>query len=195
MSSSCPKRASNRETSLNLVRHGIEETKSTPTAVQGAVPTNNICMVAKGNSCIPVRRVSNAYNVIFALIDTGSSVNLIKESAYHKFYKNTTLLRVRDDTNLRGVNGSAISVLGRIHDQIGFDELPNQWFDIILYVVDDVTMTYDMLLGREFFTESQIKLIYHNGRYSLEYINTSTNDIAKVLPIYAVETSDRFDIV
>lgn len=56
-------------------------------------------------------------------------------------------------------------------------------------------MSYDMLLGREFFFESKIKLMYHNGNYNFEYNDDSEENIEKILPIYAVESKDKYDIV
>lgn len=126
-----------------------EVTASTSEQAEETVPSVNKIMGNKNRdtSCVVVRCLSNKNLTFYALVDTGSPVNLIKKSVYTKFCGHDKLLMVKDGLRLKGVNKSVISVYGKLCEQIILDKVKDQWFDITLLVVDDITMNYDILLG------------------------------------------------
>lgn len=132
------------------------------------------------------------------MIDTGSPVSLVIKSIYQKFFKDNKLLQKNDYPNLKGidnsaikvhgmifdqiclekgVNNSAIKVHGKIFDQICLEKLPSYWFDVSLLIVEDSTITFDVLLGRDFFYDSHICLIYENGNFNFEYFPRYKNQL------------------
>lgn len=82
-------------------------------------------------------------------------------------------------------------VLGRIYDQITFENNGGSWYDVTLLVVDDKTMSYDLLLGREFFDES--KLTYYQGNYHFENGKTKSKNIYDIFSINITEERKEFD--
>lgn len=71
--------------------------------------------------------------------------------------------------------------------------LINKWFDVNFLVVDDHTMRYDLLLGRQFFQNSNLKLIYQNGRYNFEINKESEEFIHTIFNIDIVEKRNKYD--
>jgi len=45
-------------------------------------------------------------------------------------------------------------------------------------------MMYNVIIGREFIDSSKLKLIYSNGKTSLEYTEQNVMAIELILPIY-----------
>jgi len=144
---------------------------------------------------VRVNFVGKDHNLLNALVDTGSPVNLIKKSTYLKFCGSNKLLRVNDNLKLKGINNSRVRVHGKIPEQICVENIKSYRFDIILLVVDDDTIVYDLLLGREFFISSEIKLIYQHGKYQLEFSSSVNTYLSNILPINAIESINKFDIV
>lgn len=62
-----------------------------------------------------------------------------------------------------------IRMCGKVYDQTCFDQSVNRWFDVVLLVMEDGTIAFEMLLGRNFFLTSKIKLIYQSGEFIFEY--------------------------
>jgi len=54
---------------------------------------------------------------------------------------------------------------------------------------------YDVIMGREFLDSSKLRLIYSNGKVNLEYIEQNVMTIESILPIYTIETKDKYDII
>lgn len=53
-------------------------------------------------------------------------------------------------------------------------------------VVDDGTMKYDLLLGRQFFQKADLTLIYRNGSYTFEINNEEF-----VHSIFAIDVTEK----
>jgi len=107
------------------------------------------------NFCIGVRTVNGDSVWLRALLDTGSSVNLVRHSVYLQSFLNAELRESNNKIVLKGVNNSKIVVFGEIQTQIHIDQLPNAVFNIALLVVADDTMIYDVIVGREFLDNSK----------------------------------------
>lgn len=56
-------------------------------------------------------------------------------------------------------------------------------------------MAYDVILGRQFFVNSKLKLIYSNGEFSFETTEADINNVESILAINAVEEKEKFDSV
>jgi len=66
------------------------------------------------NFCIDVRAIDSGSVRLGALLDTDSSVNLMRYSAYLQSFANAELHKVNNKIILRGVNNSKIIVFGKI---------------------------------------------------------------------------------
>lgn len=62
-------------------------------------------------------------------------------------------------------------------------------------VVADDTMNHDIIIGREFIDNTKLKLTYSNGKVNLEFNTQNEINIESILPIYSIETKDKYDIV
>lgn len=145
--------------------------------------------------CIKITSADDSRVRIEVLVDMGSPVNLIKESIIAKYYKDRKLFKVKENLNLRGINDSMINIKGKLYEQIILDEIPEEIFDIKLLVVSDGTMEYDMLLGREFFNESNLKLTYINEVFNFEKLSAKSPNYESILPINAVEKRNKYDTI
>lgn len=67
------------------------------------------------------------------------------------------------------------------------------WFNIDFLVVGDDTMKFDLLLGRQFFQNSNITLIYHNGNYKFEKNKESEEFVYSIFNIDVIETPNICD--
>lgn len=208
LSTMCPRREVNRA-SVNHVEEqeeqeepeGQEEQESEMPSDDALPFQEDILQIGQlriGNNtrpCITVARLCNNIK-IRALVDTGSPVNLIKKSAYENFFNNRELLRVSKEISYKGINESPVLIYGKIYDQIVLGNEINSWYDIALLVVDDTTMRYDMIIGREFLNNSNLKLIYYDGHFSFESANKfEKNALADILTINAVEIKDKYDVI
>lgn len=91
---------------------------------------------------------------------------------------------------MRGVNQSVITVRGKVFERIAFENSDNKaGFVAELFVVDDKTMRFDLLLDRKFFDESKLKLTYFEGKYSV--VLGSGGEVNELLPIFAIEALEK----
>lgn len=137
-------------------------------------------------------RFSNKNKSFCALIGTGSPVSLIKKSVYNKYFSENKLLQVRGYSNFKGINNSKVTIHGRIQDQICLEKWNDQWWDIALLVVDDTIITFDMLLGREFFIGTKLKLIYQNDKFEFEHPSENKLWVDPIFCINTIEEKDRY---
>lgn len=150
----------------------------------------------KDNECVGVYSIDKPEIAIEALIDTGSPVNIVCYSVYLKYFSSKDLYKCKSSIKLKGINDSMITVLGKIDSQIMIEENNKTCFDIALWVVDDKTMRYNLLLGREFFDESGIKLIYEDSKYCLENKKSiKDNVVHKIFAIDTAEEQNKYDVI
>jgi hypothetical protein len=196
--SACPKRKGESGSTLNhLVQESseptLEETEAL-TAAEAGLAADSVCLIQNVTPYISVSSLENRNRIFCALVDTGSPVNLIRKSIYNKYFISNKLLQVEKNFTLKGINNSAITVYGKIHEQICLEKIKNQWFDAIFFVVDDNTIAFDMLLGREFFTNSKLKLTFQNGRFEFE-CSPEKQMIADILSINAINEKTNCDLI
>ncbi|NEV49186.1 hypothetical protein EUZ93_01520 [Wolbachia pipientis] len=156
--------------------------------------SSNVHAIEKGTPFVAVSRGNNQGKVFQALVDTGSPVSLVRKSVFAEFFENCRLLRVKENLNLKGLNNTVISVYGKIFDQISLLKLSEQWFDICLLVVDDDTIAFDILLGRNFFNEANIQVTFRNNNFEFKCIPEVLKE-NNILSIYAIEKKDRDDVI
>lgn len=125
-------------------------------------------------------------------VDTGSYVSLMRESVFKRCF-NTEMRSINEDINLNGVNNSKINVLEELKDKILLNNLFETLYPIKFLIVNDDTMKYDLLLGRQFFANASIKLIYVNGQYQFEPADSQMEDSNLIFSIDVVEESDKYD--
>ncbi|CAI6376784.1 unnamed protein product [Macrosiphum euphorbiae] len=94
-----------------------------------------------------------------ALIDTGSPISIIKENAVPK-----DVIVIPASSKLSGINKSPLKVLGVINTKVSVNNLPVD-LNIIFYVVDNNTMNYNCLLGRNFVNNNLIKLTFDKNLF------------------------------
>lgn len=80
----------------------------------------------KAEDCVCTEVISSFSNsVINALIDTGSYVNLMRESMLKKLYGLKALNTINQNVKIKGVNDSLIKVHGKSFDKIKLKGLEN----------------------------------------------------------------------
>ncbi|XP_011701332.1 PREDICTED: uncharacterized protein K02A2.6-like [Wasmannia auropunctata] len=146
-----------------------------------------------GEACVGVRVAANPRVILRALVDTGSPVSLIRQSAYYEHMSSIELTEVERAFALRGVNDSSIAVVGRVRDRVLLDGLSESWYEVDLMVVSDGTMKYDLLLGRGFFDNAKLKLVYQAGNYTVE--NVQDNEIPEIFAINMCSEIELSDAV
>jgi len=159
-SSTCPTTKTEPRGTLN---HMVQEESTEPMGVPEPAAASSVHMVENGTPYIGVRNLGHRDKVFCALVDTGSPISLVRKSIYEKFL-GANKLQINANIHLKGINNLSIKIYGKICDQINLDKLGGYWFDVILLVVDDNTIAFDMLLERDFFRGANIRLVYQNGK-------------------------------
>jgi len=191
-SSACPSAKSEFKSTLNhLAQEEGGETSGEPESSEAA--SSNVCVIENKTSFITVHSLGRRDKAFCALVDTGSPVSLVKKSIYDKFLNVNKLLQVKSNLHLKGINNSVIKIYGKI--QIILEKLEGHWFDISLLVVDDNTISFDMLLGRDFLCGANIRLIYQNGSFKFEYTSPMEEEINIIFSINVTEKKNKWDVI
>jgi hypothetical protein len=107
---------------------------------------------------------------INSLIDTGSAVSLIKTSYVRKHLYSTEPITEQ----FSAVNNTPIKIIARFETKITVQGIE---YSAKFYVVPDDTMSYGILLGRDFILNSNIKLSFDK---SIE-ISKAENIVSRVI--------------
>ncbi|GFX69399.1 transposon Tf2-6 polyprotein [Trichonephila clavipes] len=115
--------------------------------------------------------------ILYALIDSGSRVTLIRKSVYDKI-NNVQLFPL--NTTLRGFSNSKVRLFGYFKDDIQTDDLK---CNVEVCVVDDDAMLYDVIIGLNVLMQGET-IINENG-ITIRNKPKCTNEVANlsVLPI------------
>lgn len=100
---------------------------------------------------------------LIALVDTGSSVSLIKSNVVSFFFGN-----VRPDSNLVGINGSKLNIVDQFPADVSHAELDVP-INIHFHVVPNNTTKSDCPLGRNFLYPRVI-LNVSDGQFLISFI-------------------------
>ncbi|XP_039303958.1 uncharacterized protein LOC120357509 [Solenopsis invicta] len=196
ISPNCP--IGRTEASTNRINHlerrEEEEPEQTTPSMEQQAANSSVCVIEERTPLIKVRGLDCKGKTLVALVDTGSPVSLIRESTYLGSFRSNKLLRVKENLNLKGVNNSVIEFCGKIHDQLCLEKLAGHWFDVALFVVKDSTIAFDILLGRDFFDQSNLRLCYHTGVFEFES-QTPDKEINYIFGINVTENKDRDDVI
>lgn len=109
--------------------------------------------------CVLMTESQNENYFVEALVNSGSIVNVMIESIYLTYFSEYRLCKDKREINYGGVNKFPLMVLGHIAPNIKFKLLDSHVFTVKFIVVPDSTMSYDVLLGREFLTQTGITVI------------------------------------
>lgn len=82
--------------------------------------------------------------LVNSIIDSGSPVSLIRQCKVKNFSLNPIDLTC---TELRGINGVKLEILGTIEFQVLFESIS---VNVLFYVTANDTTSFDCLLGRDF---------------------------------------------
>ncbi|CAL1672464.1 unnamed protein product [Lasius platythorax] len=194
LSAACPKKKSGISSTLNHLDRDTDTGAMEP-LTSSETTSDGVYLIENETPYVTVYSYGNRNKSFCALADTGSPVSLIKRSIYNEYFENYKLLQIRENLHLKGINNSKIITHGKVHDQICLENLKDQWFDIVLLVVDDSTIAFDMLLGRDFFSKTKIKLIYQNGTFKFEHPSDDAVMVNNIFSIDAIDERDRYDII
>lgn len=162
-SATCPRRKDVTRAALHHVREDTEQ--------QSVLSVSGPSKDKIDKSCIGIRVSNvgrNSHIILQALLDTGSSVSLIRFSAYVKAFGNVALSEINNNVKIKGVNDSEVTLHGRLCGQIQIEAFGDDIFNAALLVVPDKTMKYDIILGRDFMDEAKLKLTYSKDKIDLE---------------------------
>ena len=127
-----------------------------------------------------------------ALVDTGSAINIITESTYLQYFSKYEMSREKCGINYGGLNKSPLVVSGYITPRICIKSIPDHIFTVRLAVVADSTMTYALLLGREFIWQPELTLILNET----DFLKVTYDEpVADILNIEVVESTSELDTV
>ncbi|KAK2578109.1 hypothetical protein KPH14_009887 [Odynerus spinipes] len=174
---------------------------STSTAVS-LIDTSQISAVVKHSRArTPLENSSRDYCILIteenktdyfleALVDSGSAINLITKSTYLSFFNTYEIMHVKENINYGGINKSSLSINGYIIPKMRLKLLPNNIFLIKFMIVSDDTISYDVLLGREFMIQPGLTVIL-NRTVQMNY----DKHVKEILNIEAIEVNNNLDIV
>ncbi|XP_011699701.1 PREDICTED: uncharacterized protein K02A2.6-like, partial [Wasmannia auropunctata] len=196
LSSACQRNRSVPGTTLNhLAEVSVEEEEPQSEEAAKEEASSGIYVIEGETPYIAVSRCGFSDKSFRALVDAGSPVSLIRKSIYQKYFASANLFRVGKYLNLKGINNSEIKVHGKIFDQICLEGNVSRWFDVTLLVVDDSTIAFDVLLGREFLINSKVKLIYQNGRFKFKCPAGKPEQVDFIFQIGIDDPRERCDVV
>lgn len=104
---------------------------------------------------------------MWALLDTGSPISLIRPSIYKKFFNsndNDTLPKVL----FKIVNNVPINILKIISTSIVLQVLPDFKANIDLHVLENDSFSLDLIIGRDFFKNNFISVLYNPSGENLQ---------------------------
>lgn len=105
MSPACPKKGTNASARTSHVIEKQEtEEEDDETSSAAAVHVSVLSSYAGDRAGIKVQSLAKPGIAFETLVDTGSYVNLMRESVYKKYYVNKDLIKVNNDMKLKGVN-------------------------------------------------------------------------------------------
>lgn len=126
---------------------------------------------------LPIEKNNISEFSLLALLDSGSCISVIKER-----YCNDYLPYIGNQ-NFTGINGSKLNILGTFEAETNISE------DLIInlkyYVVPDDTMSFPVILGRDFMSLNSIKITFNQNCVSVtkadsEEVSSTVNEIMSI---------------
>lgn len=118
---------------------------------------------------------------IWALLDTGSPISLVRPSIAKKFFlSGLTISNVSVNRSLQSdlassskfcfktVNNHPIKISGLVSTTIELQVLPNFVSNIELHILEDDTCSLDLIIGRDFVKNNSITVLYNPSGENLE---------------------------
>ena len=130
---------------------------------------------------VSVKREDGSLSNFVVLVDTGSPINLVKESNVSKGCE----IKPVSNCSFSGINCSKLRIIGVIARQVKVKE---RWFWTKFYVVPNDTMSFRCLVGREFLNDSQLRFIFQNNEIFVEeesvdenpYVNSEVHSLMSI---------------
>jgi hypothetical protein len=151
------------KTNVSATTHVLEKSDAEP------IKSNDISLEMDQNGLIKTTLIVQPHVInAEALIDSGSAVSFLK-------YNNVKHLNLSFDTsniNVHGINFSKVEILGKVNALI---ILNSKIFKINLLIVSDQTASVDMVIGRDFFKDNNIRNFQINHNKILNNNLTNNN--------------------
>ncbi|KMQ82635.1 blastopia polyprotein, partial [Lasius niger] len=106
--------------------------------------------------------------ILMALLDTGSPVSFMKARIFDKFIKTNNIVLRKTDRILRNLSDQKLDVLGIISVKINFKVIEGKEFPVELHILKNDTFQGDIILGRKFFNENNLTLVYSPAKENAE---------------------------
>lgn len=140
------------------------------------------------NAIVEIIRINNLGCSLNALVDTGSPVSFIFCPTLKKFFGQHYNFGKPPTGSLKALNKSNIfflyNVIGSLATSMTLALLPNSNFKVNLHITNDDNLSFHVILGRDFFYENKIKLMYEPS------LVEETNRVKLFNEVASIETVD-----
>ena len=133
-------------------------------ADNNGVPSTVGCVQSKHNkkvisdfAVIKIVNLNAIDCVLSALIDTGSPISLIKDSVFKIFFNSNVSLKNSSQV-YKSINNHPLEIKGIIESTIILEDLPDLSADINLHVIKDLSVSVDIVIGRDFLAKHEIDI-------------------------------------
>jgi len=90
------------------------------------------------------------------LIDTGSPVSFLSQSAFEKYFESGSVLLKKSDQIFRGLGNHYIPTIGSFVSQISLEVFPDSTMNVTLHILKRKEFSADFIFGRDFLSEHDI---------------------------------------
>lgn len=139
---------------------------------------------------VKITEINKTSTVINAVVDTGSPISLIVESAVKRNLSNMQIEAWSNELSFKGVNESNVKILGAIQVEGKLGDMNDLEFTIKLLVVPDKTISYSV--GRDFLFENNLKLTVSYANILLSKLPDYHAEILSILNIDFDEGTDKY---
>jgi len=112
--------------------------------------------IIASDSVIKVSAINNITCNALALIDTGSPVSFLGQSAFEKYFESSSVLLKKSDQIFRGLGNYYIPTIGSFVSQISLEVFPDSTLNVTLHVLKGKEFSADFIFGRDFLSEHDI---------------------------------------
>ena len=163
LSNKCTKPKRERDACFKCGKVG-HRLKECPEWKQSKEPANNEVMLMENSSIVKphylkfqVEKLNGDMINFTGFMDSGSPISLVKVSKVDK----ATIQPITDDIELKGVNSMKVKLVGFIVRKVKVEDI---LFTTKFYVTSDDTMKSNVLLGREFISDSNLRFVFEGDK-------------------------------
>jgi len=163
-----------------VVETSSEESPSTVAYVKTIIASDSV---------IKVSAINNITCNALALIDTGSPVSFLSQSAFKKYFESGSVLLKKSDQIFRGLGNCYIPTIGSFISQITLEVFPEFTLNVTLYVLKKKEFSADFIFGRDFLSEHDIWVKIKSEKDK----TAATVELFKeIATVEVIDTSDNF---